>query len=551
MATYTDKLVVYNNGAINKIVSGDTLQVTGNFHIEDGAYDLDIKSHDGTNGLKLAGTVVTSTAAELNLVDGSSAGTIVNSKAVVYGSSGEVNATTLQIAGSSITATAAELNYLDITTLGTSQASKAVTVDSNGDLIVPDSDKFQFGTGSDMALYHDGTHSYITNSTGALKIATETSGIAITLGHTTSEVTVADNLTVTGDLTVNGTTTTVATTNTVVSDKLLELGNGTTGSPSGDAGIIIERGDSDNAIIAWDESADIFVLGTTTATGASTGNLTITATGLSISALTLGGTAVSSTAAEINLLDGNTSVGSSITIDNADGFIINDGGTMKSIPASAIKNYVNATPGGSVAADDVTAGDGNVLITTSSGTVEITATSSTDIVVDAPSGQSVDLQVNGTNVVEVAGGRVDVSQPLILTKAGVSLAPAAAHPAFSVGHVLAFEAGANGGLELADCDDTTSYLDAPFGVALETSAENNTNAIMVHTVHGGIVNVKIASSTLSKGQWLYLSTTAGVGTTTAPTSGMVWRLGLVAEYNASAQTDADIIWMPQFIADLG
>ena len=56
---------------------------------------------------------VTSTATELNLVDGSSAGTIVNSKAVVYGSSGEVNATTLQIAGTSITSTAAELNILD------------------------------------------------------------------------------------------------------------------------------------------------------------------------------------------------------------------------------------------------------------------------------------------------------------------------------------------------------------------------------------------------------------------------------------------------------
>ena len=53
---------------------------------------------------------VTSTASELNLVDGSSAGTIVNSKAVIYGSSGEVNATTLQIAGTSITSTAAELN---------------------------------------------------------------------------------------------------------------------------------------------------------------------------------------------------------------------------------------------------------------------------------------------------------------------------------------------------------------------------------------------------------------------------------------------------------
>ena len=56
---------------------------------------------------------VTSTAAELNLADGSSAGTIVNSKALIYGSSGEVNATTLQIAGASITSTAAELNILD------------------------------------------------------------------------------------------------------------------------------------------------------------------------------------------------------------------------------------------------------------------------------------------------------------------------------------------------------------------------------------------------------------------------------------------------------
>ena len=64
---------------------------------------------------------VTSTASELNLVDGSSAGTIVNSKAVIYGSSGEVNATTLQIAGTSITSTAAELNILDGVTSTTAE----------------------------------------------------------------------------------------------------------------------------------------------------------------------------------------------------------------------------------------------------------------------------------------------------------------------------------------------------------------------------------------------------------------------------------------------
>ena len=108
---------------------------------------------------------------------------------------------------SGVSASAAQLNYSNISTLGTSQASKVVTVDANGDLVVPDSDKFKFGAGSDMQIYHDGTNSYITNATGALKIATETSGIALTIGHTTSQVTIADNLTVAGNLTVSGTET--------------------------------------------------------------------------------------------------------------------------------------------------------------------------------------------------------------------------------------------------------------------------------------------------------------------------------------------------------
>ena len=63
----------------------------------------------------------------------------------------------------------------------------------------------KFGASQDMTIFHDGTDSLITNKTGAMKIATETSGIAVTIGHTTSEVTVADNLTVTGTLTVGGT----------------------------------------------------------------------------------------------------------------------------------------------------------------------------------------------------------------------------------------------------------------------------------------------------------------------------------------------------------
>ena len=68
-----------------------------------------------------------------------------------------------------------------------------------------DSFKFVAGTVDDLQIYHDGSNSFIANSTGILKIATETSGIAVTIGHSTSEVTVADNMTVAGDLTVRGT----------------------------------------------------------------------------------------------------------------------------------------------------------------------------------------------------------------------------------------------------------------------------------------------------------------------------------------------------------
>lgn len=89
-------------------------------------------------------------------------------------------------------------------------------------------------------------------------------------------VTISQDLSITGDLTVNGSTTTVSTTNTVVSDTLIELNNGAS-TNANDCGIVIERGSTgDNAIFVWDESVDKFTLGTTTATGASTGNLTIT-----------------------------------------------------------------------------------------------------------------------------------------------------------------------------------------------------------------------------------------------------------------------------------
>ena len=70
---------------------------------------------------------VTSTATELNILDGVTATTAeLNILDGVTATAAELNIL------DGVTATAAEINYNDITTLGLSQASKAVTADANG-----------------------------------------------------------------------------------------------------------------------------------------------------------------------------------------------------------------------------------------------------------------------------------------------------------------------------------------------------------------------------------------------------------------------------------
>ena len=126
---------------------------------------------------------------------------------------------------------------------------------------MPDDAKVKLGTGDDLQLYHDGTDSFIENSTGGLKIATETSGIAVTLGHSTSEVTVGDNLTVTGNLTVSGTTTTVNSTTVSVADPIFELGSSSS-DDNLDRGLKLKYNSSGAkiAFMGFDDSDGKFVM---------------------------------------------------------------------------------------------------------------------------------------------------------------------------------------------------------------------------------------------------------------------------------------------------
>ena len=142
-----------------------------------------------------------------------------------------------------------------------------INLTATSDVHIPNNVGIAFGAGGEK-IESDGTDLTVT-STGALNLTV------------TGTTTVSGALTVTGDLTVNGTTSTVNSVNTTIADNLIELQSGISAG-SNDSGIIIERGSTgNNAAIIWDESADKFTMGTTTATAADKSG------GISVSVATL------------------------------------------------------------------------------------------------------------------------------------------------------------------------------------------------------------------------------------------------------------------------
>ena len=138
----------------------------------------------------------------------------------------------------------------EITITGSGTETSAVTVGLPNDVTVA----------NDLTVGNDTT---ITNDLSVGNDVTVTNDITVT-----NDLTVGGDVGITGDLTVSGTTTTVDTENLLIKDNLFVLNKDQTGStPTKDSGMIVERGDLDNAAFIWDESADKFTLGTTTADG--------------------------------------------------------------------------------------------------------------------------------------------------------------------------------------------------------------------------------------------------------------------------------------------
>jgi hypothetical protein len=158
-----------------------------------------------------------------------------------------------------------------------------------------------------------------------------------------------------GSITLVGTSHTLTTSDGTLSDggfKVLVLG----GSPSGTNTITISPNDQDKVYIVQNGTSQ-----TATFTQGSGGNVSVPAgskkiifangagsgaavtdvtNALDIASLRLGGTAVTATAAELNLMDGGTSAGTT-AVAAGDGIVTNDNGTMRQTTAATFSTYFN------------------------------------------------------------------------------------------------------------------------------------------------------------------------------------------------------------------
>jgi len=210
--------------------------------------------------------------------------------------------------------------------LATFAASVAVTtdlaVDGVSNLDNTDIDGTLVVDGSNISLDSTSTLNIDnSNTTNGITIGTATSSVPVSIGHTTSETTVNDNLTVTGDLTVNGTTTTINSTTLTVDDKVVVIASGAGDSAAADgAGISVDGASAtflyDHTGTQWEMNKPLEV------TGAITSSAAVVAVSLDISgdcdidgtmeadAITVDGTALNTVIAGVTVTNATNATNS-------------------------------------------------------------------------------------------------------------------------------------------------------------------------------------------------------------------------------------------------
>jgi hypothetical protein len=302
-----------------------------------------------------------------------------------------------------------------------------------------------------VALGTDTTGDYVATITGtANKVSvsgsgSETAGVTLSLPD---DVQIADSLTVAGNLTVNGDLTYLDTTNLKIEDNLFELNANLTGSPVNDSGMLINRGNQNNGVFMWDESADKFTMGLTTADGTSTGNITLASLGTLVANLegnvtgdvtgNVSGTAATVTGAAQTAI---TSVGTLTGLTVAGATTLSHSGTTLSVDrtggatalielkqASTIRGYLGADSTKSLivfngsAAEKFSVSNAGIAVTgnISNTSGDLTLDVVGDIILDADGGE-VRFKDNGTEFLSFSTGSMTRTGNFTYDVSGIQL----------------------------------------------------------------------------------------------------------------------------------
>ena len=209
---------------------------------------------------------------------------------------GEISVTTLDIGGTNVTATAAELNIMD----GGTSASGTTVADGDRVVFNDDGTMKQVAV-TDLAAYFDDE---ITAMPNLVTTAATTVG-ALNSGSITS-----------GFGTIDTGSSTITTTGLITGGSL-------------DIDDVVINGST----IGHTDDTDLITVADGIATVAGE---------VSMTTLDIGGTNVTATAAELNLMDGGTSAGTT-AVAGSDGIVTNDAGTMRQTTVDTFDTYLAAT----------------------------------------------------------------------------------------------------------------------------------------------------------------------------------------------------------------
>ncbi len=446
---------------------------------DDDTYDLGSSSQQWRN-LYIDGTAnIDSLVADTADINGGTVdGAIIGGSSAAAITGTAITGTSFVIGSADISE--AELETIDGVTAGTVAASKAVVVDSNKDIgsfrnitLTGELDAGSLDVSGDIDV--DGTTNLdVVDIDGAVDMA--------------SNLAVGGNVTVTGNLTVNGSTTTLSTATLDVEDKNITLnkGSGDTSASADGAGITIQDAvdASNDASIAWSASNDNFVFSHEIVAPSLdiSGNVDIDGT-LETDALSINSTAVTSTAAELNILDGVTSTAAELNILDGVTSTAAELNILDGVTASAADiNLIDGITNGTVIASKAIITDSNKDIT---GGRNITISGELDAA-------TLDISGNGdvAGTLGIAGGStngVAISQGAIAIKNGGSKSridlycessnahytriEAAAHAAYS-GNVTVTLPTTTGTLALTSSDITGT---AAIATASTITANNSTD----------------------------------------------------------------------------